>query len=289
MNNTVSVVTRTRRRPDFLRRALSSVAAQRLAGDGALEWVIVNDDRPSEAVAAIADAARDQGVPCVLVDTGAEDGAGRAAAANAGVRASSGWAYLLHDDDDTLAPGAIAALSAALAAEPGFAGCACGVMEIDETGAEDPGPSPSGAPMFSHDLPLSLTDAAYRNPLPPIGLLIRRSAFDAAGGYDEGLPVLEDWEFLLRAMLQGEIDCLPDLLARHHRRMAQGDAANSAEDLHRRWDVIIRNRLLRAEIAGGAGGLGPAANVRDRLTGERLARLLGAASGVARRLGAQRR
>ncbi|MBV5257549.1 glycosyltransferase [Synechococcus moorigangaii CMS01] len=285
MNNTVSVITRTRRRPDFLRRALSSIAAQHLPGGGQIEWVIVNDDLPSTAVADIAQNARDQGLACVQIDTGMEAGGGRSAAANAGVRAASGWAYLLHDDDDTLAPGALAALSEALAAEPDFAASACGVEEVNETGAEDFNPSASASPMFQRDCPLSLIEVAYRNPLPPIGLMVRRSAFDNAGGYDDSLPVLEDWEFLLRLLMHGEVECIPRLLARHHRRTAEGDAANSADDLHRRWDIIIRNRLLRADINTGATGMGALANVHDRTTGERLNKLLGTVSGFARRFG----
>jgi glycosyltransferase involved in cell wall biosynthesis len=288
IKNIVSIVTRTRRRPAFLRRALQSVAAQATGGNLSLEWIVVNDDVTNADVeAAVADA-RQIGLSVRLVDTMTEAGAGRATAANVGVRASSGWAYLLHDDDDTLSPHAVRRLSERLERSPWCTACACGVTELSESEKNGRMEEVERSVMFERALPLSLQESAYRNPLPPIGLLVRRSSFDEINGYDEGLPVLEDWDFLLKLNFLGEVDCFTDQLAYHHVREAVGDDANSGPELHLRWGVILRNRMLRNDISAGRVGLSASANIHDRLTSERLASTLGTISSIARWLGLRR-
>jgi len=129
--------------------------------------------------------------------------------------------------------------------------------------------------LFSNDLPLAITDVAYQNKLPPIGLVFRRDAFEAAGGFDANLSVLEDWDFYLRLLLQGDIDCIPDVLAHAHvRETADGPLANTANAEHRRTEQRLRNAYLRRDIKNGSLGLGLLTNPHDVETRERLRALL---------------
>jgi LmbE family N-acetylglucosaminyl deacetylase len=101
----VSVVVRTRDRPDLLREALGSLARSRYRR---LEAVVVNDGgerAPLEAVlgavrAGVCDPAR--GLEVRLVDL--EANRGRSAAANAGVAAARGEYVGFLDDDDLVSP-----------------------------------------------------------------------------------------------------------------------------------------------------------------------------------------
>lgn len=274
MEKKVSIITRTRRRGIFLERALSSIVSQTCPPNTTLEWILVNDDARNDELDTYIARAREAGLIASLIHSENEAGVGRAAAANLGVKASSGWAFLLHDDDDALSPTAIADLVERLEAAPGFVGCAGGVEQVSENLRNGAFVETERAEIFKRDLPLSIAETAYKNPLPPIGLLVRRDAFDRAGGFDEGLPVLEDWEFLLRLQLEGEIDCVSRILAFHYRRDADGDAANSGMADHKRWDVIIRNRLIRDDIRAGRHGLSAFAIVHDRLTSERVRSLV---------------
>ncbi len=94
----VSVVVRTKDRPEFLARALADVAAQSF-----VDWeiVVVNDGGDREATEAVvrnsAASSRTR-----VVDT--EMPHGRCAAANVGVGAARAAYVVLHDDDDRWEP-----------------------------------------------------------------------------------------------------------------------------------------------------------------------------------------
>src|SRR5262249_7801246 len=110
---------------------------------------------------------------------------------------------------------------------------------------------------------VQMADLAVTNLFPPISLLFRRRAYDAVGGFDEGCPVLGDWEFNLKLAMQGDIRVLPRALANYHVRVGGGTPdpryANSivaARDLHHLQDAAFRNRLLRTDMAAGRFGIG---------------------------------
>jgi GT2 family glycosyltransferase len=71
--------------------------------------------------------------------------------------------------------------------------------------------------------------------------LIRRSAFEAVGGWDESFGQgFEDTDLFLRLALQGPIHQIPDRLVRHRRHPGQSSEEPGRHDsqiikLHRRW------------------------------------------------------
>ena len=234
---TISVVTRTFNRPDALARAAAALAAQ----DRAFEWVVVN----------AGDAPVDVPGDCVVVSP--DGNPGRALAAKLGVEAASGALLMLHDDDDTLEPGALGVLADALKAAPHAAAVTCGYAVIEEDGGAERELS-----RHAYDLPISLYDMAERNRILTVGTLFRRSAYDASGGMRTEVDALEDWDLWLRMMCVGDIVTVPDVLARQYVRPAETDGpdANSARDEHERARVLLQNRWLRDDIAAGRTGLG---------------------------------
>ncbi len=282
----VAVVTRTRDRNDFLQRAGASVAAQTFTD---LVWVVVNDGGDPEAVGAAIDGlGADRPRAVLRVDH--EAPLGRGAAANAGARAADSAFIHLHDDDDTVAPDFLERMVARLDATPFAVGACAPVTRIVER--VEPDGSIRERRRKASDLwpgPIPIVDMAERNWVSPIGLVYRREGFQAAGGYPEDMPVMEDWVFHLHLMLAGEIWVDPASQAFHHLRPdprgGDGAARNSMEAelaSHQAYDIIVRNRFLRREIGPDGRGLAALMNPPDRVMRGRLKRLLSWAAALGR-------
>lgn len=252
---TVAVIIRTKNRPVLLARALDSVLSQRYDDWTAL---VLNDagDRETVEAAVAAVAERARGRLHVLHN---EVSAGREAAMNTGVHATDSTYVVIHDDDDTWEPSFLDRTVAYLDTH-GVAGVATRTAVVFER-IDDDGITVERTEILARDKhDVTLLDVIGRNHAPPISLLYRRSLHDDVGDYDGTLPVLADWEFLIRVLSRfdvGFIDGEP-LAFWHHRPAATGDQGNSvvaAHDDHLRWDAKIRDRYLRAELERH-GGLG---------------------------------
>lgn len=126
---TISVVIPTHDRPDFLKEAVASVAAQ---GDGDWQLVVVDDgSRPAVDAASLRGALGSR-----LVFVRHEVAQGIARAKNAGVRAATGEIITILDDDDLLAPTALKAIRAAFTGHPDLD---CLFLGIEPFGPYAPG------------------------------------------------------------------------------------------------------------------------------------------------------
>ena len=116
---------------------------------------------------------------------------GPSAARNTGVRAARADMLFMLDCDDTLEPEFLAETVALLQASPPDVGMVC--TDIRLTGAES-GVSTRYFNRF---------DLLFTNTL-SAGLVMRRAAWEAAGGYDEAMrDGYEDWDFSLRLASAG--------------------------------------------------------------------------------------
>ena len=177
----VSVVIPTRDRPRLLADAVGSVLEQRGVE---LDVVVVDDAGETRAADAL------DGEPRVRVVRHPER-RGVAAARNTGIEHAEGeWVAFL-DDDDLWAPEKVRVqLDVAAARDAEFV-YGTTVM-FDETGgravrlplAED------------RDLVRGLHTACVVGP--PSSVMVKAEPIRAAGGFDEGFTVLEDWEMWLR-------------------------------------------------------------------------------------------
>lgn len=190
---------------------LASVLRQE---ETALEVVVVDDgsaDGTSEAVAA---------VPDRRIDLVRSRNRGVSAARNLGLERVRAPLVLFLDGDDLLAPDALRRLRAALEAAPRAPAAFGRHAKFTDTAEGrrwiDPPPRP---------LPRSRTLAHLleRNfVINPGNLLCRTGAARAAGGFDPGLRMGEDWEFFCRLAQQGDFAVADGAPVLYYRQRVDG-------------------------------------------------------------------
>ncbi len=176
----MAVVIPTYNRPQLLRRAVASAVGQ----EQVAAQVIVIDDGSTPPVTA-----DDLPDGIVVAQTGASGGV--AAARNLGVeRARAPWIAFL-DDDDWWAPDHLwRLLSAATAAEAGFA--YAGTWDVDVACRQAVlRPAPSAVGLVSQLLRQNAIGT-------PSCLMARRDLLLALGGFDDRLSVVADWDLWIR-------------------------------------------------------------------------------------------
>jgi hypothetical protein len=101
---------------------------------------------------------------------------------------------------------------------------------------------------------IDMANMLNENLFPPIAFVYRRDIYDGIGGYDETLPVLGDWDFHLRFLLQADIGFINEKLANYHHRDRTQKASTYANsitggiDKHTEYNAILRNRYFRESI-----------------------------------------
>jgi LmbE family N-acetylglucosaminyl deacetylase len=182
----VSVIVRTRNRPDLLAEALASLAEGEYRR---AEVVLVNDGGDPPAVPA--------GYPLPVVRVDLETNRGRAGAAAAGIAAATGDFVAFLDDDDLAAPEHLSALAAMVQA-PGvrvaYSDAAVAAYELDEAAGRWICRDRRLPYSRDFDPDVLLVD----NYIPFNTLLIERRLFAEAGPFDPSLPFFEDWDYLIR-------------------------------------------------------------------------------------------
>jgi LmbE family N-acetylglucosaminyl deacetylase len=254
----VSVIVRTKDRPELLAEAMASIAGSTYRR---VEVVLVNDGgRPPEVPLTFP-------FPVVPVEMGTNQG--RAAAANAGVDAAAGEFLSFLDDDDLMEPEhleTLVGLVTGTGVRVAYTDAAVGVYELEPEG---------GWREVERRLPYSrdfdpdvlLVD----NYIPFNTLMIERALFGEAGRFDPGFEFFEDWEFLIRLAAAAPFHHLPRVTAeyRHFRGSGHhilGSQPRQREDFLRVKAAVIQRHQDRL-------GPGVIARVVDRLRAETVASL----------------
>lgn len=184
----VSVLTRTRDRPELLAEAVASVAGQDYAP---LEMVVVNDG--GRDVGSVLEPFRER-LSIRYVDAPA---GGRCRAGNRAMGEAGGAWFAWLDDDDVYYPDHVSTLVTALQ-ESGHRVGYSDAHRIDLERA----PSGAGWREVRRSVPYSQDFDRlefFRRPyIHPVTVLHHRECFDRLGGFDEELEVLEDWDLLFR-------------------------------------------------------------------------------------------
>lgn len=253
----VTVVTRTKDRPIMLPRVLQSLRGQTTRD---FVWVLVNDAGQPQAVDDIAIQARALGIETIVVHR--EVSIGMEAASNDGMRRTQTPYAVIHDDDDTWEPDFLATTIEHLEAHPEAGGVICWSTRVDEVLHPRYVEVVNRYPYNHGMLGVYLADMAVTNRFPPISFLFTREIYDKVGGFDESLPVLGDWDFSLRVLLEADIHVLPVALANYHFRVGHlgdaqyGNSVTHQGHQHAFHDVAYHNRKLREDIYSGRIGLG---------------------------------
>lgn len=191
-----SLVVRTYNRPRFLERALESIASQTYRN---VEAVVVNDGGENvDAIVARFPFAR-------LVVNPANLGVTKTA--NVGLRAVRGEYVGLLDDDDMLFPDHLSRLVDALERSgAGAANTDTITCYLELTPFSDYAVYGYRVALAHHIDP---TEIYIRDPVAPMSVLVRRSALDAAGPFDETVEFAEDWELWIRLAERYDIVHVP--------------------------------------------------------------------------------
>jgi glycosyltransferase involved in cell wall biosynthesis len=265
----VAVITRTKDRPVLLRRAIRSVLDQSLS-----DWVhvIVNDGGDPEAVDRVVLQFHDE-YKGRLILAHNKTSVGMEAASNIGIRASDSDYIAIHDDDDAWHSSFLFELTAwhrkRSQMYPNVRGVACYSTVVVEKFEDDRVVEIERHPFNSWIKSITLWRMLASNCIPPISFLFEREAAEKLGFFDESLPVLGDWDFHIRFLLNYEISLVPAQLAYYHHRRAQSGAYTNTVTASDNKHELIRSRYvnekLRREISEGRLGIATLINLADNL------------------------
>jgi glycosyltransferase involved in cell wall biosynthesis len=178
--------------------AASTIGAQleALAGE---QWtgpweVIISDNGSTDGTLAVVEQYRERLPDLRIVN--ASDKRGAAHAKNVGARAATGDALVFCDADDEVAPGWLAAIGTAL-----------GEHNVVASRFEPNKLNPPWIPRIVH---CPQQDGLQLYKYPPFlphaggcGLGVKRSVYEAVGGFDETILVLDDTDFCFKVQLLG--------------------------------------------------------------------------------------
>jgi glycosyltransferase involved in cell wall biosynthesis len=207
----------------FLARALHDIQSQEFR-----DWnlIVVNDGGDPHSVDALIEG---RNVPnCSVIHLHAK--VGRPAAGNRGFAAGAAPFVALHDDDDTWHPAFLSRTVSHLQQTNDLAVAVRTRIVYERETPE--GLVEVGGEIFHPNMlePLYFDHLRF-NHMVPISMLLRRSALDEVGGFDESLLAVEDWWLNLLLLASGGMGFLDEVLAYwHHRPDSRGDTGNSVFD-----------------------------------------------------------
>jgi glycosyltransferase involved in cell wall biosynthesis len=229
----------------FLGAAIDSALAQTL---GAVDVIVVDDGSTDDTPAVLA---RYAGRVRVL----RQPNRGLSSARNAGLAAARGTFVAFLDADDVMAPAKLAAQLEVLDRSPAIGWTYCDVlMETVATGATARASERFGYAARALDGWL-FPELIHGNFIPAIAPLVRRTALEAAGGFDERLTALEDWDMWLRLSLIAEARYTPTVLVTYRIRPGgmSEDRARMDRSRFQVLDKINRMRPVALESLGNVG------------------------------------
>lgn len=271
----VSVLVTTYNHAAYVEQALDSVRAQ--------DWtdyeMIITDDASTDDTAAVVRAWLERTGTVAQLDVH-ERNVGICAARNRALARARGTLVCSLSGDDWYEPDRLSRQAPFLAAQPAEVGAVYSdVHVVDADGTVLP-PSylvrsrPQGSP--SGDVFADLQAASF---LPALGVMVRRSAIDAVGGYDESLA-FEDWDMWLRLAdrfafvhLDGVVASwrtLPTSL--YHSGFATPRLQASVARLHAKW--LDRDDVARRVSARWIRDAVPTIARTDRREARRLLQLV---------------
>ena len=228
----VSVIIPTYNRWSMLREAVESVLAQTFTD---FELIVVDDGSTDESEVKL----HRLGAPIRVIR---QPRRGVAAARNLGVSAANGRYLAFLDSDDLWLPEKLAAQTGFMEEHPEVG--ICQTEEIWIRGGARVNPKarhrkPSGD-IFKRSLELCLVS--------PSAVMITRALFHKVGGFDEALPVCEDYDLWLRTAVDHTVPLLAQALV--VKRGGHIDQLSHSVWGMDRFRVASLQKLLRSGISG---------------------------------------
>ncbi|MHB1946993.1 MAG: glycosyltransferase family 2 protein [Gammaproteobacteria bacterium] len=250
----VAILLRTKDRPLCLKRALASIDTQNFKN---WQVIIINDGgNQTELEKTIANFKIKHGNKLVVINNPTSLGMSRGL--NQGIDISSSEFIAVHDDDDSWHPDFLSETVAFLhtSGNEDCGGVITHSLQIFEEMTQDnivekeKRDFNSAINIFPR---LNFFRLMTQNTFPPISFLVRRLVVEKIGYFNEDLPVLNDWDFNLRCLLDFEIGVIHKHLANYHMRTNQqntiyGNSIIATAQLCNRYETVIRNSLFRTAL-----------------------------------------
>jgi glycosyltransferase involved in cell wall biosynthesis len=259
----ISVIVRTKNRPLFLPRALSSILNQSF---GNWEILLINDGGERDAVNAVVHAFGGVFENRLKVEH-VSDGIGMEGASNLGLKLSRGKFVAVHDDDDSWEREFLSKVHSKLTTNNplGAKGACAHVTRIVESVIDDKITVLRREDYNSWLRYVSLSRMMGQITLPPISFVFSRELALEIGSFNSNLPVLGDWDFLIRFLMHSEILVVQEPLANYHHRLRENDAKYGGTITHQKethllYDQYLRNDYLRKAQLANPSVLGLLAN-----------------------------
>lgn len=247
----VAVITRTKDRPVFLKRAIQSIADQTYDD---YQHVIVNDGGSTQEVDNIVASFPEKIKQKIAVFHREQPSGAPDTIFNESIDRVKSDYIALHDDDDTWHPDFL--LKTVTALNSGAAGA---VVRTDNVYEKVDGINIKQT-KTSRYMPEIKAISLYRqcldNQLTAVAFVYRRDSYEAIGKYDNTLPVVGDWEFGLRFLMKYDVEYIDPgyALAFYHRR--ENSDNSFAKYDHRTYLTKVLNRYLREDIEKKQFGVG---------------------------------
>lgn len=248
-----AIITRTKDRPVFLRRALKSVANQTHTD---YIHIVVNDGGSKQTVDdMVSELEEEQRAKTKVfhreISSGAPD-----TIFNESIDRTDSEYFVIHDDDDTWHSEFLEYTVAHLDNHTDIGAVVVRTDKVIESVADDRLIRKKKYQWMPDVKVINLYRQCIDNQFTPIATLFRRDAYRNVGKFDDTLPVIGDWEFGIRLLMKYDADYIDPgfALANYHHRIG---ADNSfATHNHHYYVNKVMNKYLRQELAEGCLGVG---------------------------------
>ncbi|MBN1069072.1 glycosyltransferase family 2 protein [Clostridium botulinum] len=260
---TISIIVRTSTRYIFLDRAIKDIMNQTYN-----KWkiILVNDKGDLNKIQKIIN---DNNVPKEQYDVINNTGeCGLHKAINLGAKAVETEMVVMHDDDDTWDVNFLSKTIEYLESNSECMGVITHSNKVYEKVVNNQ-IKIDKIKKFNTDLKdvISLYDMIKNNLYSPISFVYRSRVYKEIGYFNEGLEVLEDWEFNIRFLMKYDIYIIEKALANYHIRKNTNiqesfkNTITSKRKVHQKYDTLIRNMYLRKDLNNNQLGIGTIMNI----------------------------
>jgi glycosyltransferase involved in cell wall biosynthesis len=216
-----------------------------------LESVLAQDEGPDRMQIEVVDDASSDAIRDVVAEVGGgrvtfhrqPENVGQSRNTSTCIQRARGHLVHILHGDDTVRPGFYATMARPFEAHPELGAAFCGMIITDAEGRWDHiVPRVEDQPGI---LANWLETLAVYNRAPPSATVVRRSAYERLGGFDERLGA-PDWEMWMRVAAFYEVWYEPEplLLYRHHEGAVSGGPRPTGAHIADRRRIIDANRAL---------------------------------------------
>ena len=255
---TIAIITRTKDRPTFIKRAIDSVHSQTRQD---FIHVIYNDAGDKQQLERIVEDYPESVRDRIYIVHGNGSNGKEDSLFNPAIQSVDSTFIALHDDDDTWHPEFLKQ-TVGYMEEYNADGVVVRTDKVTERISGDSIDIIKRERYMPDMKSVNLYRQCAENQMTAITFIYRRAVYDEIGGYDDNLAVCGDWDFGIRFLLKSDVAYLDPgfaLANYHHRKFqknAEGNTSGAGNDRFTYYTNYLLNKYLREELNSGKLGVG---------------------------------